>query len=109
MTSRFAIKLTALSGAVLTLCTFGLVAAGALYFLELKLALLAEALGLISAATERMIEDDLLLWTGVIATPLLGWLCFVVFERIAAVEINLITPADGEVPLSLDTDGASPA
>ncbi len=109
MVSCFSIKLTALSGAVLALCTFGLPAAGILYFLELKLALLAQALGLISVTTERVIEGELLLWTAVIATPVLGWLCFLVFERILTVEIDLMTSAEDEIPFSLDSDGTSPA
>ena len=96
MVSRVTTGLTAVSGAVLGLCTFGLPASGVLYFIELKVALLAEAVGLISAATERMIEDDLVLWTAVIAAPLLIWMGYRIFQRIWTVELELTEVRDAD-------------
>lgn len=92
MKSRVSTGFTAASGAILALCAFGLPASGILYFIELKLALLAHGIGLISLATERMIEDDLVLWSAVLAAPALIWMAYRVFDRIWHVELSLAAP-----------------
>ena len=109
MLSRISIRLMALSGAVLAVGTFGLIGTGVLYIAEERLTVLAYTTGLISLAAEQLILDDLLMWTLVIATPVLGWMGFRVFERIWAVEINILEPADNELPLGVEDDDTSPA
>jgi|DEB0MinimDraft_10_1074344.scaffolds.fasta_scaffold65143_2 hypothetical protein len=98
--SRFAIGLTALSGAVLAIGTFGMIGTGLLYLAEERLTVLAYTTGLISLAAEELILNDLMLWTLVIATPVLGWMGFRTFERIWSVELNMLKPTEDEVQSS---------